>query len=186
MLRGKSELLGAIGLAMTVSAIAHAQSPRAADAPQAARLAQSATTQKSAETRPARGQEVRVRVLLLSEKLKDNPDEYIEVGGTRYIHFKSPRLKSPARPLGDPKLRYPTGQFEQRSGAVVLQLLINEHGWVAQADVVCAAPPFEKSALESVEGLRFQPAVAKEGPVKSYMLVEFGYGKGYPCGRIPD
>jgi outer membrane biosynthesis protein TonB len=186
MLRGKSEMLGAIGLATMVTAAAHAQSPRAADAPQAARLAQAATTQKEAETRPARGQEVRVRVLLLSEKLKDNPDEYIEVGGARYIHFKSPQLKSPARPLGDPRLRYPTGKFEQRSGAVVLQLLINEHGWVAQADVVCAAPPFEKSALESVEGLRFQPAVAKEGPVKSYMLVEFGYGKGYPCGRIPD
>jgi len=108
------------------------------------------------------------------------------VGGARYIHFKSPRLKSPARPLGDPKLRYPAGRLEQRNGAVVLQLLINEFGWVAQADVVCAAPPFEKSALESVEGLRFQPAVAREGPVKSYMLVEFGYGKGYPCGRIPD
>jgi hypothetical protein len=43
-----------------------------------------------------------------------------------------------------------------------------------------------KSALESVQGLKFQPAVAKEGPVKSYMLLEFGYGRGYPCGRIPD
>lgn len=185
MIRGKSEMLGAIGLA-TIVAAAQAQSQHAADTPQFARIAQAATARKDSETRPARGQEVRVRVLLLSEKLKDNPEEYIEVGGTRYIHFKSPSLKSPARPLGDPKLRYPTGQFEQKSGAVILQLLINEHGWVAQADVVCAAPPFEKSALESVQGLRFQPAVAKEGPVKSYMLVEFGYGKGYPCGRIPD
>lgn len=183
---GKSEMLGAIGLATMVAAAAHAQAQGAADTPQAARLAQAATIQKDAETRPARRQEVRVRVLLLSEKLKDNPEEYIEVGGARYIHFKSPRLKSPARPLGDPKLRYPTGQFEQKSGAVVLQLLINEYGWVAQADVVCAAPPFQKSALESVQGLRFQPAIAREGPVKSYMLVEFGYGKGYPCGRIPD
>ena len=147
---------------------------------------EAASPGKEAETRPARRQEVRVRVLLLSEKLKNNPDEYIEVGGVRYIHFRSPQLKSPARPIGDPKLRYPTGQFEQRSGAVILQLLINEYGWVAQADVVCAAPPFEKSALESVQGLKFQPAVSREGPVKSYMLVEFGYGKGYPCGRIPD
>jgi len=178
-------MLGAIGLATMVAAAAHAQSPSAADASQAVPLTQAATTRKEAETRPARRQEVRVRVLLLSEKLKDNPEEYIEVGGARYIHFKSPQLKSPARPLNDPGLRYPTGKLEQRSGAVILQLLINEYGWVAQADVVCAAPPFVKSALESVEGLRFQPAVAREGPVKSYMLVEFGYGKGYPCGRIP-
>lgn len=149
-------------------------------------LSQAAAPGNEAETRPARRQEVRVRVLLLSDKLKNNPEEYIEVGGVRYVHFKSPRLKSPARPLGDPKLRYPTGAFEQKSGAVMLQLLINEYGWLVQADVVCAAPPFEKAALESVRGLKFEPAVAREGPVKSYMLVEFGYGKGYPCGRIPD
>lgn len=173
----------ALFITAALAASGSAQSPGATM--QHLRFAQAAAG-KAAETRPARGQEVRVRVLLLSEKLKDNPEEYIEVGGARYIHFKSPQLKSPARPLGDPKLRYPTGQFEQRSGAVILQLLINEHGWVTQSDVVCAAPPFEKSALESVEGLRFQPAIAREGPVKSYMLVEFGYGKGYPCSRVPD
>jgi hypothetical protein len=179
-------MLGALGLASMVATVASAQSQRAADSPQATRLAQAATTQEDAPSRPARRQEVRVSVLLLSKKLINNPEEYIEVEGVRYVHFKSPRLKSPARPLGDPRLRYPTGEFEQKSGAVVLQLLINEHGWLVRSDVVCAAPPFEKSALESVQGLKFQPAVAREGPVKSYMLVEFGYGKGYPCGRIPD
>jgi outer membrane biosynthesis protein TonB len=126
-------------------------------------------------------------VLLLSDKMrKDNPDEYLEVEGVRYVHFRSPNLKSPARPLADPRLRYPTGVFTQKSGAVILQLLIDEEGALARTDVVCAAPPFEKSALESVQDLKFQPAVAREGPVKSYMWVEFGYGKGYPCGRIPD
>jgi len=104
----------------------------------------------------------------------------------RYVHFKSPQLKSPARPLQDPRLRYPTGEFAQKNGAVVLQLLIDEQGGLVRTDVVCAAPPFMKSALESVQELKFQPAVAREGPVKSYMLVEFGYGRGYPCGRIPD
>ena len=148
-------------------------------------LSQAAAPGNEAETRPARRQEVRVRVLLLSDKFKNNPEEYIEVGGVRYVHFKSPRLKSPARPLGDPKLRYPTGAFEQKSGAVMLQLLINEYGWLVQADVVCAAPPFEKAALESVRGLKFEPAIAREGPVKSYMLVEFGYGKGYRRKQVP-
>jgi len=180
-------MLGSLGLASMVVAAASSQSQRAADTPPATRLAQAATAQKEAPSRPARPQEVRVRVLLLSDKLRqDNPEEYVEVEGVRYVHFKSPRLKSPARPLGDPRLRYPTGEFAQKNGAVVLQLLINEHGWLERSDVVCAAPPFIKSALESVQGLKFQPAVAREGPVKSYMLVEFGYGKGYPCGRIPD
>ena len=179
-------MLGAVGLATAVAA-ATAQSQGPADAPQAIRLAQAATAKKEAPSRPARPQEVRVRVLLLSDKLrKDDPDEYVEVEGVRYIHFRSPHLKSPARPLEDPRLRYPTGEFVQRNGAVILQLLIDEQGGLVRTDVVCAAPPFMKSALESVQGLKFQPAVAREGPVKSYMLVEFGYGRGYPCGRIPD
>lgn len=184
-MRRKGITVAALLVAAALAGTGSAQSRNVAGSTRVEHLAQ-AVTGKQAETRPARQQEVTVRVLLLSEKMKDNPDEYIEVGGVRYIHFRSPRLKSPARPLGDPKLRYPTGQFEQTSGAVILQLLINEYGRVAQADVVCAAPPFEKSALESVKGLRFRPAVAIEGPVKSYMLVEFGYGKGYPCGRVPD
>ena len=186
MTRKKSAMLGAVGLA-TVVAVAPAQSQGPAESPQAMRLAQAATTKKEAPTRPARTQEVRVRVLLLSEKLtQNNPDEYVEVEDVRYVHFKSPQLKSPARPLEDPKLRYPTGEFQQKNGAVILQLLIDEQGGLIRTDVVCAAPPFMKSALESVQGLKFQPAIAREGPVKSYMLVEFGYGRGYPCGRIPD
>jgi hypothetical protein len=180
-------MLGALGLATAVAGAVSAQSQGPADAPQAIRLAQAATTKKEAPSRPARPQEVRLRVLLLSDKLtQDNPEEYVEVDGVRYIHFKSPQLKSPARPLEEPRLRYPTGELAQKNGAVVLQLMINEEGGLARSDVVCAAPPFVKSALESVQGLKFQPAVAKEGPVKSYMLVEFGYGRGYPCGRIAN
>ena len=151
------------------------------------RLAQAATAMQEAPSRLARPQEVRLRVLLLSDKLtQDNPEEYVEVDGVRYIHFKSPQLRFPARPLAEAKLRYPTGKFEQKNGAVILQLLIDEEGGLARTDVVCAAPPFMRSAIESVQGLKFRPALAREGPVKSYMLVEFGYGRGYPCGQIPD
>lgn len=178
--------IAALPLAGALAAFGMAHSQNTADSAPVTRIAQATAPNQEAETRAARRQEVRVRVLLLSEKLKNNPEEYIEVGGVRYIHFKSPRLKSPARPLGDPKLRYPTGQFEQKNGAVILQLLIDEQGGLVRSDVVCAAPPFMKSAQESVQGLKFQPAVAREGPVKSYMLVEFGYGRGFPCGRIPD
>lgn len=170
-----------------VAAAAQAQTQGSAGTQPPVRLAQAAPAWLEAPSRPARAREVRVRALLLSDKMrKNNPDEYIEVEGERYIHFRSPNLKSPARPLADPRLRYPTGQFTQKSGAVILQLLIDEEGGLMRIDVVCAAPPFARSALESVQGLRFQPAVAREGPVRSYMLVEFGYGKGYPCARIPD
>ena len=180
-------MFATLGLAAMAPGAASAQSQGPAGAPQAIHLAQAATAKKEAPSRPARPQEVRVRVLLLSDKLtQNNPEEYVEVEDVRYIHFKSPQLKSPARPLAEPRLRYPTGEFQQKNGAVVLQLLIDEQGGLARTDVVCAAPPFVKSALESVQGLKFQPAVAREGPVKSYMLVEFGYGKGYPCGGIPD
>jgi hypothetical protein len=181
----KTATLGALALATMVVGTVSAQSQGPADAPQAVRLAQAATTKIEAPSRPARPQEVRLRVLLLSDKLtEDSPDEYVEVEGVRYIHFRSPQLKSPARPLAEPRLRYPTGEFAQKNGAVLLQLLIDEQGAMVRSDVVCAAPPFMNSALESVQGLKFQPAVAREGPVKSYMLVEFGYGRGYPCGRI--
>ena len=129
---------------------------------------------------------VSVHVFFLAENMPRNPDEIIEVNGKRYIYFNSPQLAAPARPLSEPKPRYPRGSFAQKDGAVILQLLINERGALEQADVVCSAPPFEKSALDSVKGMKFKPALGKDGPVKSYLLAEFGYGRGYPCGRIPD
>ena len=187
MNRNKAAVFSALGLASMVAGAASVPSQSLSDSSRAMHLAQAASAKKEAPSRPARPQEVRVRVLLLSDKLrKDNPDEYIEVEGVRYVHFRSAQLKSPARPLADPRLRYPTGELAQKNGAVILQLLIDDQGELLRSNVVCAAPPFAASALESVQGLRFQPAVAREGPVKSYMLVEFGYGRGYPCGRIPN
>jgi hypothetical protein len=183
----QTAILSALVIGAMAAAAAAAQFRDGTEPQPSLLLAQAAPAWLEAPSRPARPREVQVRVLLLSDKMRtDNPDEYIEVEGVRYVHFRSPNLKSPARPLMDPRLRYPTGQFTQKSGAVILQLLIDEEGELMRSDVVCAAPPFARSALESVQGLRFQPAVAREGPVRSYMLVEFGYGKGYPCGRIPD
>ena len=179
--------LGALGLATVAAATLSAHAQVTADAREPTRLAQASPAAKETPSRLARPQEVRIRVLLLSSKpRKDDPEEYVEVDGVRYVHFRSPNLKSPARPLGEPRLLYPANELVQKNGAVIVQLLINEEGALTRSDVVCAAPPFEKSALESVQGLKFQPAVAREGPVKSYMLVEFGYGKGFPCGRTSN
>jgi outer membrane biosynthesis protein TonB len=186
MKRKNSAMLGAFALAALLAGAASAQSQGNGEPRQPLRLAQAANAGTDTPSRPASAREVRVRVFVPSGKMHtDDPAEYVEVDGERYVHFRSRQLKSPARPLGDPNLRYPTGILTHRNGAVVVQLLIDEHGELVRSDIVCAAPAFERSALESVQGLRFQPAVAREGPVKSYMLVEFGYGKGYPCGRIP-
>jgi len=186
MNRKPCAIFSALGIATMVTGAVSAPSQGRAGPPPL-RLAQSAAAAKEAPSRPATPQEVRVRVFLPSGKThKDDPAEYVEVDGERYVHFRSRQLKSPARPLGDPMLRYPTGVIGQKNGAVLVQLLIDEQGELVRSDVVCAAPAFARSALESVQALKFQPAVAREGPVKSYMLVEFGYGKGYPCGRIPD
>jgi TonB family protein len=141
---------------------------------------------QEAKKSAARSESVTVQVLMLTDRFARHPEETIEVAGQRYIYFDSPRLLAPARPLNEPKPRYPKGKFEQRDGAVILQLLVDERGSIERADVVCSAPPFEKSALDSVKGLKFRPAQSKDGPVKSYLLVEFGYGRGYPCARLPD
>lgn len=128
---------------------------------------------------------IAINVLMLSDKPK-NPDEVLEVRGSRYTYFNSRHLVSPARPLAEPKPRFPAGKQAERGGAVLLQLLVNERGSLDYIDVVCSAPALERSAVESVRGMKFRPAQGKDGPVKSYMWVEFAYGRGFPCAALPD
>lgn len=154
-----------------------------------ARLAQSSAGESRAPERhakPARTGAVSVQVFMLTENLARNPEEYIEIDGIRYIYFNSPRLAAPARPLSEPKPRYPRGKLGQKDGAVLLQLMISEQGAIERVVVVCSAPMFEKSAVDSMKGIRFKPALGKNGPVKSYLLAELSYGRGFPCAAIRD
>ena len=137
--------------------------------------------QAKGKSSPAQPRQVSVNVLMVAS---NSPDEFHEASGVKYIYFNSPRLAAAARPLLEPKPLYPTGKLDRQDGAVILQLLIDEEG-NQQPSVVCAARGFENSALESVRELKFQPARDKNGPVKSYMLVEFGYGRGFPCIPAP-
>ena len=139
----------------------------------------------STEAPVATSKKVSVSVFLLSN-LPKNSDEVLESRGSRYTYFNSRRLVSPARPLAEPKPHYPVGKKAERGGAVLLQLLINERGGLDHVDVICAAPAFEQSALDSMRGMQFTPARGKDGPVKSYMWVEFAYGRGFPCASVPD
>jgi TonB family protein len=70
-------------------------------------------------------------------------------------------------------------------GAVMLLLFIDQEGKLENTSVVCANPAFEESALASIRDMRFSPAWDANGPVKSYMVVEFSYGTGAPCGPLP-
>jgi len=133
----------------------------------------------------ANSKKIAVNVFLLSGQPK-NPDEFLESRGSRYTYFNSRRLVTQARPLAEPKPQYPAGKKAERGGAVLLQLLINERGGLDHVDVVCAAPAFEQSALDSMRGMKFRPARDKHGPVKSYMWVEIAFGRGYPCASVPD
>jgi TonB family protein len=128
---------------------------------------------------------IAIHVFMMSDKPK-NPDEVLESRGSRYIYFNSRRLVTQARPLAEPKPVYPAGKKAERGGAVLLQLLINERGGLDSVDVVCSAPAFEQSAVDSMRGMKFRPARDKHGPVKSYMWVEIAYGRGYPCASVPD
>jgi len=137
------------------------------------------------EAQSTPSKKIEINVFTLSEQPK-NPDEVLVSRGSRYTYFSSSRLTSATSPLGEPSPRYPEGRKAERGGAVILQLLINERGGLDYVDVLCSAPAFEKSAVDSVRGLKFKPARDKEGPVKSYMWVEFAYGRGFPCASVPD
>jgi hypothetical protein len=148
-------------------------------------LARNPARQARDATRPAVPDEVTVKVLLFTDD-PGNPQNALDIGGQRYIYFNSPGLRQQVRPLSELRLRYPVAIPEDPDGSVVLQLLIDERGLLEGVSVLCAAPGFETSARESIAGLRFSPARGRDGPVKSFMLVEFGYGRGVPCDRIPD
>jgi outer membrane biosynthesis protein TonB len=130
--------------------------------------------------------EVSVRVEMLSYEGGLKPKDTLQFEGQTYYYFKSPDLRRPTQPLEDIHPHYPSNKPYYPNGAVKLQLLIDEQGRLEHANVLCSNPDFEKSALASIEHLRFTPAQTVAGPVSSYMVVEFGYGSGYPCQPVPD
>jgi TonB family protein len=123
---------------------------------------------------------------LLSYEADQNPSDTVLVQGKTYVYFKSPSLLRAAQPLDDTKPHYPARKPDYIHGAVQLRLLIDEAGKLERVVVLCSNPTFEKSALASIEHMRFTPAQSVSGPVPSYMVVEFGYGRGFPCTTVPD
>ena len=86
------------------------------------------------------------------------------------------------RPLDDIEPLYPDAA-DQRSGKVVLRLLIGDTGHVDDVAVVRASPPglFDASAIEAFSKARFSPGLAGGIAVKSQITVEVEF---VPLNRL--
>ena len=86
------------------------------------------------------------------------------------------------RPLEDIEPKYPDG-VDQRTGKVVLRLLIGDTGHVDDVAVVRATPPglFDASAIEAFAKARFSPGLTGGVAVKSQMTVEVDF---VPLNRL--
>lgn len=135
--------------------------------------------------RVAKPDEVKVRVIKYASGADDNPNEVMETDAGKYVYFNAPRLKQSTYPIADTRPHYPLAKLEYPHGAVTLLLQIDENGALEKTSVMCANPAFRDSAIASIKDMRFGPAVDATGPVKSYMIVEFAYGVGAPCGPLP-
>lgn len=180
--------------AKTVEPITMAPGPRSDDPHPGIAKPPPAPPQSSGEeqgqmrpgVRVALPDEVQVRVHLHKKGAEDNPNEVLQLESGKYFYFNAPQLKETARPLADAKPHYPTAKLEFPHGAVSLMLLIDDKGKLEKVTVLCANPAFESSALASIRDMQFGVARDANGPVKSYMMVDFGYGVGAPCGRVPN
>jgi hypothetical protein len=92
-----------------------------------------------------------------------------------------------AQAVGQGEKVSPPGKAGAKAQAATSRkITVNERGGLDYVDVLCAAPAFEQSVRDSLRGMKFAPAQGKDGPVKSYLWVEFAYGRGFPCPSVPD
>ena len=129
--------------------------------------------------------EASMRVRQYEAGADNNPNESMALDSGKYFYFNAPILKQPTQPLIDAHIHYPTTTLRHPHGAVVLLVFINEQGELEKASTLCANPAFEDSARASIQGMKFVPARDATGPVKSFMIVEYSYGSGAPCGPLP-
>jgi protein TonB len=77
----------------------------------------------------------------------------------------------PPRPLHMPRPEYPNEAFVKKvEGTVVVQILIDEHGRVAEARVVRSIPMLDEAALGAVRTWAFIPAFRGGQPVASIAM----------------
>lgn len=111
-------------------------------------------------------------------QVNSKPAQTERPGGlaTSLRYYLGSELDQRAVPLQAIEPEYPAAAGA-REGALVLRLLINEHGRLDDIAVVRAEPEgvFESSARSAFAGARFSPGVREGAPVKSQLLIEVNY-----------
>lgn len=94
-------------------------------------------------------------------------------------YYPSREVDEPAAWVVKPNTQYPArAATENRSGEVLMLLLVDEWGKVQEASVVEVKPEglgFEEAAMASVGGVRFKPAMRKGRAVKSRVVYRVSF-----------
>jgi len=81
----------------------------------------------------------------------------------------TPLFDEPPRPITVRGPRYPRWAFQSRvEGTVMVEILIDEHGRVAHAEVRRSIPALDVAAMRCVKTWSFEPALRNGRPVASY------------------
>lgn len=131
------------------------------------------------ETAPA-GQELPPPTVPSSAALQENsPDasqDAAETAARRAGYLAGTRLDNKPGLLSEIIIEYPESAGGQ-SGRVVLQLFIDEHGYVRETVINQAIPPgfFEQAAITAFSRARFSPGMLSGRAVKSQLRIEVDF-----------
>lgn len=110
------------------------------------------------------------------EIVRDIPQDTAEAIARRAGYLAGPQLDSKPGLLSEIDIEYPASAGSQ-SGRVVLQLLIDELGYVRETIVSHAVPPgfFEQAAIKAFSRARFSPGMSSGRAVKSQLKIEIDF-----------
>ena len=93
-------------------------------------------------------------------------------------YYDAMEVDKRAEPAIPVQLRFPPfGLHSQKSGKVILLLLISETGSVDQVEILDSQPPgiYENSALATFSMIPFVPAIKDGRPVRSRKTIQIDY-----------
>ncbi len=110
------------------------------------------------------------------EIVRDIPQDTAEAIARRAGYLAGPQLDSKPGLLSEIHIEYPESAGSQ-TGHVVLQLFIDELGYVRETIVSQAIPPgfFEQAAIKAFSRARFSPGMSSGRAVKSQLKIEIDF-----------
>lgn len=104
----------------------------------------------------------------------------IDVSGGSY--YLSEEVDVRVRARGDLKVEYPVSAAVLGSeGVVYVMLLIGDQGQKDRVQILSGPPMFDAAVLQSLEPIEFLPAMLKDKPVASILLLEFEFRRKPPA-----